>query len=111
VSWRTRIGLALLGFLAVAAAVGIPRLRQASEIGAGYLAKYACSCVYVAGRELASCRADLPASMATLEATLLPGRSGVRARDALFGLERVAQHAEGRGCTLDPGAASGRINF
>jgi hypothetical protein len=100
VRWRTRIALALAGLLAVVACFGIPRLRTASAIGAGYLAKVACSCVYIAGRDLAACRADLPAYLGTMEAELLPDPGGVRARSALFGIERVARYTEGRGCTL-----------
>jgi hypothetical protein len=95
----------------VGAAVGIPRLRQASEIGAGYLAKAACSCVYLAGRELEACRADLPTYFSSMEAALLPDGGGVRARTALFDIERVARYGPGRGCRLEAADGAGRAGF
>ena len=109
--WRTRIALALAGLLVVGAVVGIPRLRQASEIGAGYLAKAACSCVYLAGRELDACRADLPTYFSSMEVALLPDGDGVRTRTSLFDIERVARHRAGRGCTLEAASGSGRGEF
>ena len=91
--------LVLLAAL-VAAAVYGPRLRRMAGVGAGYVAKQTCSCMYLAGRSFDACRSDLPASMDRIRAKVLDGVEGVRA-DALF-LERRAQHIPGRGCTLQP---------
>ena len=75
-------------------------IRGAVDIGAGMLAKQVCSCVYVANRELADCRADQFASMDRIEVEVL--RDVERVRAWLTGLgERTAIHREGLGCTLE----------
>ena len=88
--------------LAVAAAGAalwfLPPLRAGVRVGEGYLAKQVCSCMFVAGREFAACRADVPASMDPLSAE--PLADGVRAWLLGFG-ERRARYAPERGCTLD----------
>ena len=72
----------------------------AVEIGAGYVAKEACSCIFIAGRELESCRQDMPEMMDSIEAEVLREERAVRAFSTGLG-ERIARYAtDGGGCTL-----------
>ena len=87
------VALVLLG----AAGFYYVRLRGMAAIGAGYVAKEMCSCVFVGGRSLDSCRPDVPESMDRVQAELLP--DGVHA--FVTGLAaRVARFEPGFGCTL-----------
>jgi len=88
-SWLTGIALGAL--------FAYRHVRAMAAVGAGYVAKEVCSCVFVAGRSAASCRADVPESMDRVEAELLP--DGVRAFVTGFA-ERVARNEPGFGCTL-----------
>ena len=72
--------------------------RFAVDIGAAMLAKQVCSCVYVANRSRADCRADQFSSMDPIALEIL--RDPERAWVTGFG-ERTAVHREGLGCTLD----------
>ena len=94
---RRRIALAVV---LVALGVGsffFVRLRAMASVGAGYVAKEVCSCVFVGGRSLESCRPDVPESMDRVQAELLP--DGVRG--FVTGLaSRVATFEPGFGCTL-----------
>ncbi len=74
--------------------------RQAVDIGAGMLAKQVCSCIYVAGREVADCRADLFQAMDPIQLEVLRDEGRVRAWIPTLG-ERTAIHREGLGCTLE----------
>ena len=95
-------------FLAVAAviatAVAVWRwylpTRFAVDIGAAMLAKQVCSCVYVANRSRADCRADQFSSMDPIALEILRDPERVRAWVTGFG-ERTAIHLEGSGCTLE----------
>ena len=69
-----------------------------ARIGTGYVAKELCSCIFVGGRSLESCRPDVPESMDRVQAELLP--DGVRAFVPGFA-ERIARHEPGYGCTLE----------
>jgi len=92
----------LLGLALVATAAGVyvgPRMYRLSMIGAGYVAKQMCSCIFVSERDFASCRADMPPDMARVEATVLDGARGVRARVPGIA-ERTARYSPGTGCTL-----------
>jgi hypothetical protein len=92
---RFLAGAALI--LLAGALYGYRRLAAQASIGAGYVAKEVCSCVFVGGRGLESCRADVPPSMDRVEAELLP--DGVRG--FVTGLaSRVARFEPGFGCTL-----------
>jgi hypothetical protein len=72
-------------------------LRDQSAVGAGYVAKETCSCVFVGGRSLESCRADVPPSMDRVQVAL--GEDRVRA--FVPGLaERIARHEPPYGCVL-----------
>ena len=73
----------------------------AADVGAAAMAKVICSCVFVDGRSLESCRADDP-----------PGFDGVSvkvdtasrsATGSVLGLvNRTARHSAEYGCTLEP---------
>lgn len=71
--------------------------RNRSSLGAGYVAKELCSCVFVGGRSLASCRPDIPPTMDRVEAELGPDR--VRAFVPHLA-ERIARYEPPYGCVL-----------
>ena len=74
--------------------------RVAVDIGAGMLAKQVCSCMFVAGRELADCRADQFEMSDQVQVEILHDPNGVRAWVPLLG-ERTAFHSEGFGCAFE----------
>ena len=85
--WGVLVGVALVWEYA----------RDRSTIGAGYVAKEVCSCVFVAGRELEACRADIPPSMDRIQVEL----DKDRVRAFLPGLtERIARSEPPFGCVL-----------
>jgi len=99
---RRQVGLVAGGLVGVGLVAGyllfyVPT-RAAVHIGAGMLAKQVCSCVHIAGREVADCRADEFASMDPIQLELREAR--VRAFVPLFG-ERTAIHRDGLGCALE----------
>jgi hypothetical protein len=96
------ITLATLACAALGLAIAYgPRFIHLADIGAGYVAKQTCSCIHVAGRDVAGCRADMPDDMDRIQATILEdGRRGVRAR--VLGIERLALYSPGAGCALQP---------
>jgi hypothetical protein len=84
--------------LVVGAAVVVgPRVYRLSTIGAGYIAKQMCSCIFVGERERDSCRQDMPPDMFRVKAEVIDG--GVRAWVTGI-VERTARHTPGTGCTL-----------
>jgi hypothetical protein len=98
--WALRL-LAALGILLVGlAAAGWWRFHPLADVGAGYVAKVVCSCVHVGGRDFASCRSDVPASMDGVRAEPTPDGDGVRAFVPLLA-ERVARLHPGTGCVLE----------
>lgn len=103
-SRRGRLGLGISGAAALGAALLLWHwylpLRGAVGVGAGMLAKQICSCVYVAGREPADCRADQFPSMDPIEVEVLRDAARVRAFVTGFG-ERIAIHRDGLGCMLE----------
>ncbi len=94
------IALGLVGLIALAGLLWGPRAVGMAQVGTGYVAKQVCSCVYVAGREVDACRADLMPSMDPINAKLLRDREGVRASLLMGAVERTALHHVGSGCTL-----------
>ena len=90
---------AIAGFwlLLVVGALVYERARDLSTIGAGYVAKELCSCVFVGERSLASCRPDIPETMERVEAEL--GADRVRAFVPYLA-ERIARHEPPFGCVL-----------
>lgn len=89
--------------LLVAAGAGAlygPRALDMMGVGAGYVAKQMCSCVYVAGRDFDQCRLDLPDSLDDIAALRLEDRPGMRAH--VLVVDRLAVHTPGAGCRLLP---------
>jgi hypothetical protein len=74
--------------------------RHAVDIGAAMLAKQVCSCVFVAGRDVADCRADQFASMDRIQLEVRHDEGRVRAWVPAFG-ERSATFREDFGCSLE----------
>lgn len=92
--WRA---IALFWVVLVVGALVWEHLRSRSTIGAGYVAKEVCSCVFVGGRSIDSCRADVPADMERVQVEL--GADRVRAFVPAFA-ERIARHEPPFGCVL-----------
>lgn len=93
--------VALVFVLLGGAAWVVPGMRQRSYMGSGYVAKHLCSCVFVAERTLASCRADLEPSSDRVSVELLAADRAVRAWVPLLA-ERIARYSgDGTGCTLE----------
>ena len=94
---RRRVALVVALVALVVGGFFLVRLRAMASVGAGYVAKEVCSCVFVGGRSFDSCRPDVPASMDRVRAELLP--DGVRGFVPALA-ERVARYEPGFGCTL-----------
>jgi hypothetical protein len=98
---RWRVVVVLLALLAVLGAGGAWwRLRPLAQVGAGYVAKQMCSCVFVAERSFESCRSDMLPSLHRVRAERLPGGAGVRAFLPLLA-DRTARFHGATGCTLE----------
>ena len=93
---RRTLLIALVALIA-AAGIGLARLARSASVGAGYVAKEVCSCMFVGGRSLESCRGDVPESMDRVQAEAL--QDGVRGFVPVLA-ERVARYEPGFGCTL-----------
>ena len=92
--------LAAFWVLLVGGALAHRYASQRVEIGAGYVAKEVCSCIYVGERDFESCRPDVPSIMDRIEAEVLADERAVRAFVPYLG-ERVARFSDdGGGCTL-----------
>ena len=77
------------------------RTAIAADIGAAAMAKVVCSCVFVDGRSLASCRADDPPGSEGVPVSIDEGAK--TATGTLFGIiSRRASYQEGFGCVLAP---------
>jgi len=77
------------------------RTAQAAGVGAAAMAKVVCSCVFVDGRSLDSCRADDPPGFEGVPVTVDEGTKTATGR--LFGIiSRRATYQDGYGCTLEP---------
>ena len=91
------IAIAVIWVLLVGGALLYEVARNRSSVGAGYVAKELCSCIFVAGRSLESCRPDIPPSMDRVEAEV--GADRVRAFVPHLA-ERIARNEPPFGCTL-----------
>lgn len=77
--------------------------QQKASIAAGFGARIGCSCRYVEGRDIKSCRTDftgLP-SMGLVRLTDRPEARGVAASVPLLA-RRTAHAVPGFGCVIDP---------
>jgi hypothetical protein len=73
----------------------------AAGVGAAAMAKVVCSCVFVDGRTLESCRADDPPGFENIPVTV--DQNAKTATGSLFGIvSRRATYSEAYGCTLEP---------
>jgi hypothetical protein len=90
---------AIAGFwlLLVVGALVYERARDLSTVGAGYVAKELCSCVFVGERSLTSCRPDIPETMDRVDVEL--GADRVRAFVPYLA-ERIARFEPPFGCVL-----------
>lgn len=92
--WAAIAGAALLG---AGAAWGVADAVSFARIGTAFAAKQTCSCLYVAGREMASCKGDYPADTAKLFTwTVRDGTVTVSVAGGLISGE--AQFEDGYGC-------------
>ena len=77
------------------------RTAEAAGVGAAAMAKVVCSCVFVDGRTLQSCRADDPPGFEGVPVTV--DETAKTATGTLFGIiSRRASYHDGYGCTLEP---------
>ncbi|ANU06693.1 hypothetical protein [Paraurantiacibacter namhicola] len=99
---RTWLRVLVVLLLVVAAAAWFWRapITGMSGAGAAYGARIACSCKYVGGRDLDSCRADLEDSMWAVFLSEDEAKQSVTARVPLVASE-TATYREGQGCVLE----------
>ena len=79
-------------------AVARIRLAPQADIGAGFVAKQVCSCIFVGGRDEQACRLDLGPELEPVRSERLA--DGVHAWVPLLA-SRSARFREGTGCTLE----------
>ncbi len=100
--YRTWAGAALLAIALAAGAWAYRTFTPYPRIGAVYVAKQYCSCLFVAGRSDRSCRAefepDIDRFSLSVDRSRLPARARVSARLAVFSGE--ATYADGYGCSV-----------
>lgn len=87
--------------LAVSLAWNWGAMRARAEVGAAYGARITCSCRYVEGRSLESCRGDKEPGMWAVALSDSPESKSVRASVPLLA-GRTARYRPGWGCLLDP---------
>ncbi|HEY2745947.1 MAG TPA: hypothetical protein VGL86_15030 [Polyangia bacterium] len=95
---RKRIALAVVAVLLIAAALVLRKLAPLGRIGTGYAAEQTCSCLFVSGRTLESCRGDLD-PLARKLVSVRVGRDEVSASAVGIAHAR-ARYEAARGCTL-----------
>jgi hypothetical protein len=100
-SIATWAGAALLLLIIAFLAWKWSTFQSRAEVSAAYGARLTCSCRYVEGRTMDSCRGDLEPGMGMV--TLSDDRSAkaVNGRVTLMA-SRTARYREGFGCLLDP---------
>ena len=76
-------------------------LRARAEIGAGFGARVTCSCRYVEGRSMESCKGDKEPGMWAVSLKDLPESQSVSAAVPLLA-SRTARYRTGWGCLLEP---------
>ena len=96
--WRL-VGLTVAAVLAIAFVGYELRVTTLAEIGAGYAAQQTCSCIFVSGRELESCRAELD-PLARWLVSVRPTRAEVTA-NALGIAHATARYDKNFGCALE----------
>lgn len=95
-------GLVLLVILIGGAIFAWTRIEPYGRIGATYIAKQYCSCVFVAGRSEGSCRADFEPNIDRFKVTVdrsgLPASASVSTRLLMF--SGAATYTQGFGCMV-----------
>jgi hypothetical protein len=87
--------------LVSAAGYGVWQTSIAADVGAAAMAKVICSCVFVDGRTLESCRADDPPGFDAVSVKVdMKARSATGTAGGL--VSRRATYSEAYGCTLEP---------
>ena len=77
------------------------RLAPQADVGAAAMAKVTCSCVFVDGRDLKSCRADDAPGFEGVAVSVDEGTK--TATGSVLGvIRRSATYSEAYGCTLEP---------
>lgn len=76
-------------------------LRARAQVGAGFGARVTCSCRYVEGRSMESCKGDKEPGMWAVSLKDLPESQSVSAAVPLLA-SRTARYRTGWGCLLEP---------
>lgn len=76
-------------------------LRAHAQVGAAFGARVTCSCRYVEGRSMDSCRGDKEPGMWAVSLKDLPESKSVSAAVPLLA-SRTAHYRKGWGCLLEP---------
>jgi len=76
-------------------------MRARAAVGAGFGARVTCSCRYVEGRSMESCKGDKEPGMALVTLSDDPESRSVEASVPLLA-SRTARYRKGWGCLLDP---------
>lgn len=97
--WRMRLIWTVLALVAMLAWFWRPIVQRA-QVGAAYGAHVACSCRFIGGRELASCRDDFEPGMGLLMLNEDVEAKSVTARFPLLA-RQSARYFEGQGCLLE----------
>lgn len=99
------LGLLALGLVGIGLWASGPILAQ-GRIGAAFIARTTCSCVFVAGRSLASCRTDWPSGAETI--AVRQEDDAVVASAALGLVSARAVFEQDYGCSFPEGFARAR---
>lgn len=97
--YRVLLWLALLGGLLAAFLYREP-VAKSAEVGVSYGARLACSCRFVGGRDLDSCRADFRPGMAVVWLSENQTQKTVTAYVPLLA-SQTARYRDGYGCMLE----------
>jgi hypothetical protein len=101
--WRWIIGLAVVALIGFGV-FALQRPLAYARVATSYAAQQTCACLYVSGREMASCLGDFPED-AVSQMTIVTADDGVSAHavrvSALAGLIKAeATYDSGFGCSL-----------